>query len=139
MFFGFMMGLVSIAGGVLIILIIMRGINRGQEIKQQTYMKTLEKGIYDYRLLGDKPSTGTGALGWGIFFAAVGFALFISFIFLGILGDAMAGALVPMFMGIGLIIYYFVRKSIVGDVEANGKPVRFEPPGGGEPPRIEGE
>jgi len=139
LFFGFLMGIISIAGGVLIILIIMKGINRGQEIKQQTYMKTLEKGIYDFRLLGDTPSTGTATLGWGIFFAAVGLALFISFIFLGIIGEALAGALIPLFMGIGLIIYYFIRKNVVGDVETNGKPVRFDSPGGGEPPRIEGE
>jgi hypothetical protein len=139
MFFSFMMALISIGGGVLIIMIIMRGINRSQEIKQQTYMKTLEKGIYDYRLLGDKPSTGTAALGWGIFFTSVGFALFISFIFLGIIGEALAGALIPLFMGIGLIIYYTVRKRAAGDTLANGEPVKFNPPGGGTPPTIADE
>jgi len=139
MLFGFMMGLISIAGTVLIILIIIRGINRGQEIKQQTYMKTLDRGIYDYRLLGEQPSTGTATLGWGIFFAAVGLALFISFIALGIIADALAGALVPLFMGVGLIIYYFIRKKIVGDVKTNGEPVRFEPPSGGEPPAVQSD
>lgn len=135
-FFSFLTTLISIGGALFIIMVIMKGINRSQEIKQQTYLKTLEKGVYDYRLIGDKPSTGTATLGWGIFFAAVGFALFISFIFLGIIGSALPGALIPLFIGIGLIIYYVVRKGITGDVKANGEPVRFNPPAGGEPPRV---
>jgi hypothetical protein len=139
MFFSFMMALISIGGGVLIILIIMRGINRSQEIKQQTYMKTLEKGVYDYRLLGDKPSTGTATLGWGIFFAAVGLALFISFIFLGIIGEALPGALIPLFMGMGLVVYYFIRSSISAGAKENGQPVTFAPPSGDTPVRIAGE
>jgi hypothetical protein len=139
MFFSFMMALISIGGGVLIIMIIMRGINRSQEIRQQTYMKTLEKGVYDYRLLGDKPSTGTATLGWGIFFAAVGLALFISFIFLGIIGEALPGALIPLFMGIGLIIYYFARAKVAGDVQQNGKPVTFAPQSGDAPVRVADE
>jgi hypothetical protein len=139
MFFSFMMALISIGGGVLIIMIIMRGINRSQEIKQQTYMKTLEKGVYDYRLLGDRPSTGTATLGWGIFFASIGVALFISFIALGILGEAIAGSLVPLFMGIGLIVYWAIRKQAVGDEQQNDKPVTFAPPSGGAPVKIAGE
>ena len=139
MVFGFLMGLVSVASGVLMILIIMKGINRAQEIRQQMYMKTLEKGIYDYRLIGGKPSTGTAVLGWGIFFAAVGLALLISFIALGIFGEATPGALIPLFVGIGLVIYYFIRRNIAGEVTTNGDPVRFDPPSGDGPPKIAGE
>jgi hypothetical protein len=138
-FFSFMTTLIAIGGGVLMILVIIKGINRAQEIRQQVYLRTLEQGVYDYRLLGQTPSSGTAPLGWGIFFAAVGLALFISFIFLGIFSEALPGALIPLFMGIGLIIYYFIRKSIVGDVKANGDPVRLAPPGGGKPPKIAGE
>jgi hypothetical protein len=129
MFFSFLTALVSLGAGVLMIMLIMKGINRSQEIRQQTYIKTLEKGIYDYRLLGGKPSSGTAVLGWGIFFTAVGIALFFSFIALGILSEALAGALCPLFIGIGLIVYYGVRRKIVGDEKQNGEPVALSPPG----------
>ena len=138
--FSFMTALISIAGGVLMIMIIMKGINRSQELRQQTYMKTLEKGIYDYRLLGGKvkKSTGTATLGWGICFTGIGIALFFSFIALDILGEAMAGSLVPLFIGLGLIIYFAIRRKIVGDEKQNGEPVTFSLPTGGtgEPVRI---
>ncbi len=137
-FFSFLTALVSIAGGVLIIMAIVKGINRSQEIRQQTYQKTLEKGIYDYRLIGGKKSSGTAALGWGIFFAAVGIALFFGFIALGILSEAMTGALVPFFIGLGLIIYYAIRRKTVTDEKQNAEPVTFSPPTGatGESVRI---
>jgi hypothetical protein len=115
----------------MMIMIIMKGINRSQEIRQQTYMKTLEKGIYDYRLIEGKKSSGTAVLGWGIFFTAVGIALFFSFIALGVLAEALTGSLVPFFIGLGLIIYYAIRRKIVGDVKQNGAPVTFSPPTGG--------
>ncbi len=138
MFFGFMTALVSIGAGVFMIMLIMKGINRSQEIRQQTYMKTLEKGIYDHRLIEGKKSSGTAVLGWGIFFVAVGIALLFSFIALGILSEALTGSLVPFFVGLGLIIYYAIRRKIVGDEKQNGEPVTFSPPAGGtgEPVRI---
>jgi hypothetical protein len=137
-FFAFLTSLVGIAGGVFMIMIIMKGINRSQEIRQQTYQKTLEKGIYDYRLIEGKKSSGTATLGWGIFFTAVGIALFISFIALGVLAEALTGALVPFFVGLGLIIYYAIRRKVVGDEKQNGAPVTFNPPTGrtGDPVRI---
>ena len=137
-FFSFLTALVSIAGGVFMIMIIMKGINRAQEIRQQTYQKTLEKGIYDYRLIEGRKSSGTAALGWGIFFTGVGIALYFSFIALDILDEAMAGSLVPLFIGIGLIIYYALRRKVVGDEKQNGEPVTFSPPTGGtgEPIRV---
>ncbi len=130
-FFVFLTSLVSIAGGVFMIMIIMKGINRAQEIRQQTYQKTLEKGIYDYRLIGGAKSSGTATLGWGIFFTAVGIALFFGFIALGILNEGLTGSLVPFFVGLGLIIYYAIRRKITGDVQQNGEPVTFSPPTGG--------
>jgi hypothetical protein len=128
MFFSFLTALVSLGAGVLMIMFIMKGINRSQELRQQMYMKTLEKGIYDYKLIGGKKSSGTAVLGWGILFTAVGIALFFSFISLGILHEAMAGSLVPMFVGIALIVYYSIRRKIVGDEKQNGEPVTFAPP-----------
>lgn len=127
MFFSFMTALVSLGASVLMVMLIVKGINRNQETRQQTYMKTLESGIYDYRLLGGKKSSGTAALGWGIFFASVGVALLFSFIAMGILSDALAGALCPLFIGVGLIIYYGVRRKLVGDEKENGEPVTFSP------------
>jgi hypothetical protein len=141
MFFNFLTALVSIAGGVLMIMFIMKGINRSQEIRQQTYQKTLDKGIYDDRLIEGKKSSGTATLGWGIFFSAVGIALFFGFIALGILAEALTGSLVPFFIGIGLIIYYAIRKKAVGDVKQNGEPVTFNTPtaGAGESVRVVSE
>jgi len=131
MFFAFLTSLVSIAGGVFMIMFIMKGINRAQEIRQQTYQKTLDKGIYDYRLIEGKKSSGMATLGWGIFFVAVGIALLFSFIALGILSDALTGSLVPLFVGIGLIIYYAIRRKVVGDEKQNGEPVTFRPSASG--------
>jgi hypothetical protein len=127
MFFSFMMALVSIGGTVLIIMVIMRGLSRVQETKHQTYLKTLEKGIYDYRLIKGSSGKGLAALGWGIFFAAVGLALFISFVAMGIIGDALPGALIPLFIGLGLIVYYAVKKKVTSESEKNGEPVTFGP------------
>jgi len=137
-FFSFLTALVGIAGGVLVIMFIMKGIIRSQEIRQQTYTKTLEKGVYDYRLIAGKKSSGTAALGWGICFTGIGIALFFSFIALGVLAEALTGALVPFFVGIGLIIYYAIRRKIAGDEKQNGKPVIFSTPtaGTGEPVKI---
>ena len=136
MFFSFMMALISIGGTVLIIMVILRGINRAQEMRQQTYLKTLERGVYDYRLIQGPPSKGTGSLGWGIFFAAVGLALFISFIAMGIIAEALPGALIPLFIGLGLIIYYLIRRRTTAESERNGEPVTFGPPQGGEGPAV---
>ena len=130
-FFSFLTALVSIAGGVLLIMFIMKGIIRSQEIRQQTYMKTLEKGIYDYRLIEGKKRSGTAVLGWGICFTGIGIALLFGFIALGVLGDALIGSLVPFFVGLGLIIYYAVRRKIVGDEKQNGEPVTFGTPTAG--------
>ena len=122
-FFGFMTALISIGAGVLIVMLIMKGIVRSQELRQQMYTKTLEKGIYDYRLIeGKQKSSGTAVLGWGICFTGIA---------LGIIGEALAGSLVPLFIGLGLIIYYAIRRKIVGDEKQNGEPVTFSPPKGG--------
>lgn len=132
LFFNFLISLVAIGGAALMIMLIMKGITRSQELRQQTYMKTLESGIYDYRLLGgQKKSTGTATLGWGICFTGIGIALLFGFIALGILGEALIGSLVPFFVGLGLIIYYAIRRKIVGDEKQNGEPVTFSPPTGG--------
>jgi hypothetical protein len=136
MFFSFMMALISIGGTVLIIMVILKGINRAQEIRQQTYLRTLEKGVYDYRLIQGPRSKGMGALGWGIFFAAVGLALFISFIGLGIIGEALPGALIPLFIGLGLICYYVIRKKVAGESEKNGEPVTFNVEPGSKAPSV---
>ena len=61
----------------------------------------------------------------------VGIALLFSFIALGIIGEALAGSLVPLFIGLGLIIYYAVRRKIAGDEKLNGEPVTFSPSKGG--------
>ena len=136
MFFSFMMALISIGGTVLIIMVILKGINRSQEIRQQTYLKTLEKGVYDYRLIEGPRSKGMGSLGWGIFFAAVGLALLISFMAIGIIGDALPGALIPLFIGLGLIVFYIVKKRTSSESEKNDQPVTFKPDAGADGPPV---
>lgn len=129
--FSFLTALISIGAGVLMIMIIMKGISRSQEIRQQMYLKTLEKGIYDYRLIGGEKKYGTATLGWGIFFTGVGIAIFFSLVAAGVLREGLAGSLVPLFIGIGLIVHYSIRRKIVGDEKRNSEPVTFRPPAAG--------
>jgi len=126
----FIMGAMGMLGGfamiVLIVLTVFKHASTESRRKQDAFNAALEKGVYDPALLGQGPvRRGTAPLGWGFFFVSVGLALFIGFAVMGILGEALIGALVPLFMGIGLLLYYRVRGSQAADSEANGKPIQI--------------
>ncbi len=121
--FPMIMTLISLAALVLIIMFIVKAVNHGQRLRKQAFDEALSRGIYDRALL-EKKSKGIAPLGWGIFFAAIGIAMFIGFAALGILAEALTGALIPLFVGVGLIVYYTLTKSLREEVR-NGKPIEI--------------
>ncbi|MBD3368321.1 MAG: hypothetical protein GF405_09170 [Candidatus Eisenbacteria bacterium] len=125
--FPMIMTLISLAATVLIIMFIIRGVTHGQSMRKQAFDQALAKGIYDRSLLASK-SKGIAPLGWGIFFTALGIAMIIGFASLGILSEAATGALIPLFVGVGLIVYYRLTKD-VRESERNGKPIEIPPSG----------
>ena len=111
---------------VLIVLTVFKHASTESRRRHEAFTAALEKGYYDPTLLGKvRGKGGTAALGWGFVFTAIGLALFIGFAVMGILGEALLGALIPLFMGLALVLYHRVRKSLAARTEANGKPVRI--------------
>jgi hypothetical protein len=131
--FSLIMALLSFSATVVIVLLIVSAITKRQRIRQEMFSKMLESGIYDPRLL--RPTRRSVApLGWGIFFVAVGIALIIGLTVMGIFTDGVVGALVPLFIGAGLIVYHtLLQRGAAGEAQ-NDKPIRIEPKAGGEPP-----
>lgn len=111
---------------VLIVLTIFNAATKDSKRKHEAFAAALEKGIYDPTLLGSSPGKrGTAALGWGFIFIAIGLALFIGFVVMGILQEGLLGSLIPLFMGLALVLYHRVRKSQALDAERNGKPIQI--------------
>ena len=130
--FSLIMALLSFTLTIFIVMLIVRAVNRAQRIRQEMFAKVLESGIYDYRLLRGR-RRGVAPLGWGLFFIAVGVALIIGLTIMGIFTEGAIGALIPFFIGLGLIIYYvLVKKQTAGEAD-NDKPIRFDVKVG-EPP-----
>jgi len=123
--FPLLMTLISLAGAVVIIMLIVRGAMHGQNLRKQAFDAALARGVYDRGLL-TKKSKGVAPLGWGIFFVAIGVAMIIGFATLGILGEGATGALIPLFVGIGLIIFYMLTRHL-REEERNGKPIEIPP------------
>jgi len=126
--FGMTMTLISIAGTVIIVMLIVTAIQSRQASRERAFRAALEKGVYDPTIMR-APTGGTGAasLGWGIFFTMVGLALLIGFLILGIAGDAALGGLIPLAIGLGLIVFHVIMKKSTKDMAHNGDPIRFEP------------
>jgi hypothetical protein len=131
--FSLIMALLSFSATVVIVLLIVSAVTKRQRIRQEMFAKMLESGIYDPRLL--RPTRRSVApLGWGIFFAAVGVALIIGLSVMGIFRDGVVGALIPLFIGAGLITYHtLLQRGAAGEID-NDKPIRIDPKGGGTPP-----
>ncbi|MBM3308148.1 MAG: hypothetical protein FJY74_07475 [Candidatus Eisenbacteria bacterium] len=126
----FVMGAIGMLTGfamvVLIVFTVFKHASTESRRKQEVFNAALEKGVYDPALLGRAPSRrSTAALGWGFIFIAIGLALFVGFVTLGILADAIIGALVPLFMGIALVLYHRARKSLSAGENGNGKPIQI--------------
>jgi Domain of unknown function (DUF6249) len=120
---------VSLAATILVVLIIAKAVERAGQRKHEAFLKVLEAGVYDRKLLKAK-TRGHGSLGWGIVFTAIGVGLFIGFAVLGILKEGAIGALVPLFTGIGLIVFHSIVKRMASEEKENGEPVRLP----GKPP-----
>ena len=127
----FIMGAMGMLGGfamiAIVVLIVFKHASTESKRKQEAFAAALERGVYDPKLLGQMPARrgGTAALGWGFVFTAIGLALFIGFLVMGIMADAITGALVPLFMGVGLILYHRVRRSQAAEAGENGKPIQL--------------
>ena len=68
--FAFLMTLVSLGAVVLIVVLGLQAEGRKAKVRQETFLKLLESGVYDYRLVRRK-KRGNGLLGWGIVFTAL--------------------------------------------------------------------
>jgi xanthine/uracil permease len=131
--FSLIMALFSFGATIVIVLLIVSAVNKRQRIRKEMFTKMLEAGIYDPKFL--RPTRRSVApLGWGIFFAAVGVALIIGLSVMGIFREGVVGALIPLFIGAGLITYHtLLQRGVAGETE-NDKPIRIEPKHGGPPP-----
>jgi hypothetical protein len=127
--FAMVQTLVSLAATILVVLIIAKAIERGGQRRHEAFLKVLEAGVYDRKLLKTK-THGYASLGWGIVFVAIGAGLFIGFAMLGILDQALIGSMVPLFIGIGLIVFHSIVRRAASEEKENGEPVRLP----GKPP-----
>ena len=129
--------IISLGALVLIVMLIVRGVTAVTRVRQEAFYKALDKGVYDYRLLGKPRGASTAPLGWGIFFVAVGLGIFLGLaanIDPMILRMGMPGALIPLFIGVGLIIFYYLSRSKVREAQENNRPVTLPPEGGEDGP-----
>jgi len=138
MVFAFLTTIVSLGAVVLMLLIIIQSQNRAASRRQEMFNKALEAGVYDKRLLG-KTKSGHAMLGWGIFFVAVGFGIMIA---LGTNADPMifrngvGGAVIPIFIGVAMIVFYILAKRFDKSQLENGRPIVLDKQNGEAPPRL---
>jgi len=136
MVLAFLMTVVSLGAAVLMVLIFVQAQNRAAARKQEMFMKALEAGVYDKKLLG-KTKGGNALLGWGIFFVMLGFGIMIA---LGsapdplVFRNGIGGAVIPLFIGIAMIVFYSVSKKLSKGQEENGKPVVLDKDESRRPP-----
>jgi len=140
--FSLIMTLISSATVVAIVMFVVRGIVQRQRVRQETFRTLLDKGIYDYRLIGGRTGGGTHrTLGWGIFFIATGLGILAG---LALNPDPMVprmgapGGLIPLFIGVGLLVFYFLVRRVQTSTEENGRPVSL-PEGGSDVTVVTGE
>ncbi|MBD3347575.1 MAG: hypothetical protein GF400_00065 [Candidatus Eisenbacteria bacterium] len=125
MVFAFLITLVNLAAVILILLIVIQAQNRAAKRRQEMFLKALESGVYDRKLLG-KTKGGHALLGWGIFFLFVGFAIMIALRFAPdpfIWRSGMAGAIIPIFIGLAMVVFYFIVRALTRSREQNDRPV----------------
>jgi len=122
-FFAFMTSLISLGAAIVIIVLIIKAIQKRDERKQETIRMMLERGIYDRELVHPKKK-GMASLGWGMVFLAIGVGLLIGFIFLGVASQGAMATAIVSFLGVALIVFYFARRTI-GSRQGNGsdKPI----------------
>jgi hypothetical protein len=121
--------LIVLASGVLIVLIISQAVGRARRARYEMFHQMIEKGIYDPRILGvsrGKSRRGHATLAWGIILAAIGLAIFIALAVSPApqaLRIGLAGALVPLFVGIAFLVFYAIMRKAEQPPEENGAPI----------------
>ena len=126
--FAFLMTLISLGAVILIVLLGLQAERRRSTARQETLYKLLDKGVYDYRLIRPK-KRGHALLGWGIVFTASGLGILAglaSNMDPSVLRNGLPGALIPMFVGIGMIIFWVVIRKIANGTSADDEPVILE-------------
>ena len=137
----FLITVVTLGAVVLMLLLIIQSHNRAATRRQETFYKALEAGIYDQRLLSKK-KRGHALLGWGIILVAIGLGIFIG---LGSMSDpnvlrdgGITGSMIPMLIGVGMIVFYYLGRKLSNGKETNGEPVVLDREDGSVPPRVDG-
>ena len=126
--FTFLMTLISLGAVILIVLLGLQAERRKATVRQETLFKLLEKGVYDYRLIRPK-KRGHAMLGWGIVFTTTGLGLLIGLAGNqdpAVLRNGLPGAMIPMLVGIGMIVFWVVIRKIANGTKENDEPVILE-------------
>lgn len=126
--FAFLMTLVSLGAVVLIVMLGIQAENRKAKQRQETFLKLLESGVYDYRLVRPK-KRGNALLGWGIVFVATGLGMLIGFATMTnpeVIRNGLTGAMIPLLVGVGMIVFWAIIRRIGRDADQNDKPVMLE-------------
>lgn len=120
---------ISLGAMILMLLFFIKAGQKREEQKQETIRMMLERGVYDRELIHPTKKS-VAPLGWGIVFLATGMGMLIGFANLGILAQGAMGTAIVTFLGIALIVFYFVRRAIRAR-EANGSDKPIILPGAG--------
>jgi hypothetical protein len=126
--FAFLMTLVSFGAVLLVVMLGLQAENRKTRVRQETLFKLLESGVYDYRLVKPK-KRGNALLGWGIVFTAVGLGVLVGLASIedpAVLRNGLTGALIPMFVGIGMIVFWVILRRISNGAKGDDEPIVLE-------------
>jgi hypothetical protein len=141
MIIAFLMTVVGLGAALLMILLFLQAQNRAATRRQEAFYKALDAGVYDQRLLGKK-KRGHALLGWGIIFVAIGLGILIGLASMtdpDVLRDGgITGSMIPMLIGVGMIVFYYLGRKLSNGRNGNGQPVSLDRENGSEPPRIDG-
>ncbi len=133
--FAFLMTIVSLGAVVLIVMLGLQAERRKAVATQQTLFKLLESGVYDHRLIRPK-KRGHALLGWGIVSLATGLGVLAGLAGNedpAVLSNGLPGAMIPMFIGIGMVVFWVIVRKVSSGTEENDKPIVFEKREGAPP------
>ena len=136
--FAFLMTLVSLGAVILIVMLGIQAESRKAKARHETFLKLLDSGVYDYRLVRVK-KRGNALLGWGIVFTAMGLGIWIGLASMqdpSIVKDGLTGALIPLFVGIGMIVFWAIVRRLGKGSEENDKPIVLDERAGAPKPPV---
>lgn len=126
--FAFLMTLISLGAVILIVMLGLQAERRKSTARQETIFKLLESGVYDPRLLRPK-KRGHAVLGWGIIIMTTGLGVLAGLAGNqdpAVLRNGLPGAMVPMFVGIGMIVFWIIVRRVSSGTKENGEPIVLE-------------